>query len=138
MSASTDIAIAIITDASHRILVARRLPTASHLPDVFEFPGGKVRVGESPADACHRECREELGADVIVHDLLLPPTLHVYPDRTVRLHFFRCTLAAGSPAPRALAAAELRWVEAASLPHLAWPDANRAVVALLAASPPPR
>ncbi|WP_197739636.1 NUDIX hydrolase [Mycolicibacterium sp. P1-18] len=39
--------------------------------DYLELPGGAVEVGESPPAACARECREELGVDVVVGRLLV-------------------------------------------------------------------
>lgn len=38
--------------------------------DFYELPGGVVEVGESPPDACARECQEELGVAVVVGRLL--------------------------------------------------------------------
>ncbi|HVY61790.1 MAG TPA: (deoxy)nucleoside triphosphate pyrophosphohydrolase [Planctomycetota bacterium] len=132
---AVEIAAGIIERGAERgrpeVLVARR-PEGVHLAGLFEFPGGKVRAGESPAHACARECREELGADVVVLGLAAPPVVHAYPDRTVTLSFFRCALAAGSPEPRALASAEVRWVERARLRDLPWPEANLDLVARLA------
>jgi 8-oxo-dGTP diphosphatase len=132
-----DVAVAVIFGRDGRILVGRRSRAADHLPDLHEFPGGKVDAGESAAEACARECLEELGAAVVVHGLLLPPVTHAYPGRTVRLHFFRCTIAPGSPDPQAVGTTEVRWIEPAALPQLAWPEANRPVLALLA-PPSPR
>jgi 8-oxo-dGTP diphosphatase len=39
--------------------------------DYLELPGGAVEFGESPPAACMRECREELGVDVVVGRLLV-------------------------------------------------------------------
>lgn len=128
---TVEIAAAVIRDGAGRVLVARRLAGA-HLAGLFEFPGGKVRPGERPEDACRRECREELGVLVRVLGPAAPRFEHAYPDRRVALSFFFCALEPGSPPPRALAAGELRWVEAARLGELEWPEANRALIARLA------
>lgn len=126
-----EVAAAVISDDRGRVLVATRRAGA-HLGGVSEFPGGKALAGESAEDACRRECREELGVEVVVHGLAAPRIVHAYPDRTVALSFFRCALAPGSGPPRALGAEALRWVERARLAELPWPEANRALVARLA------
>lgn len=49
----------------NRVLVARRLDKRNpELHGRWEFPGGKVELGEHPRDAVTREIREELGIDV--------------------------------------------------------------------------
>jgi 8-oxo-dGTP diphosphatase len=122
-----EIAVAVIADAGGRVLVARRR-ARDHLGGLWEFPGGKVRAGESVEAACARECREELGAEVLVGGPLAPRVVHRYPERAVAISFLSARLRPESPAPRALAADELRWVtpeELLSLPH---PPANRAFI----------
>ena len=55
-------AIALI-DADGRVLIAER-PKGKHLEGLWEFPGGKLRHGETPEAALIRELGEELGIDV--------------------------------------------------------------------------
>ncbi len=79
------------------VLIAQR-PAHKHLGLLWEFPGGKVEAGESPAAALQREIREELGCEL---DLLLalPTRRHAYETVTIAMTPFVARLAPGSPLP---------------------------------------
>jgi 8-oxo-dGTP diphosphatase len=55
-------------------------------------------------------------------------TFHAYPEKDVLLLFFVASRRAGSPEPRALDVAALRWVSAAELREDELPPADVAVV----------
>lgn len=57
---------ALIRDAEGRILIVK-----PSYKDGWDIPGGYVEPGESPAAACRRELREELGIDRRLGRLLL-------------------------------------------------------------------
>lgn len=57
---------ALITDGKGGILIVQ--PTYK---DHWEVPGGIVETGETPVDACRRECREELGIELEIGRLLV-------------------------------------------------------------------
>ena len=59
MKQKIDVTAAIIVK-NEKVLAARRRP-GIHLAGYWEFPGGKVRDGESPEDCLKRELQEELG-----------------------------------------------------------------------------
>lgn len=84
----------------------------------WEFPGGKVEPGESPARALVRELREELSVSVRC-PMFWRKVRHVYPESIVELHFFQVTEFDGEPLPND--GQELRWLtpeEACTLPFL--------------------
>jgi 8-oxo-dGTP diphosphatase len=56
--------VAAIIISGGRVLACRRAPHKSS-PSLWEFPGGKVDLGELPLDAIVREIREELELDVL-------------------------------------------------------------------------
>ena len=118
--------VAAVIERAGRLLVTRRLKE-THLAGLWEFPGGKVADGESHPDALRREIREELDAGLDVQEHLLTTT-HVYAERTVCLHFFRCILAGE---PRGVLGQEMRWVMPQELDALEFPDADRELVELL-------
>ncbi|MBN2037786.1 MAG: (deoxy)nucleoside triphosphate pyrophosphohydrolase [Chitinispirillaceae bacterium] len=91
---------------------------------LWEFPGGKVREGESPRAALVREIREELGIDVIPHTQL-SPVRHTYPWITIELIPFVCSIEQGTPHPHEHA--EVRWVDGDASPTLEWAPADRPV-----------
>ncbi len=110
-----------------QVLLTRR-PPGTPLGDCWEFPGGKVEAGETPRAALIRELREEIGVTVTV-GAELAATRHAYPDRTVELHLYQCTVYAGSPTP--LQVAEVRWVPRDELETYEMPAANEALVSVI-------
>ncbi len=82
-----DVAAAVILRADGSFLLGRR-PPGTVYGGWWEFPGGKVEDGETPAHALVRELDEELGIRV---DCAYPwiTREHVYEHAHVRLHFFR-------------------------------------------------
>ena len=59
---------AVIRDGEGRLLLVRRgRPPSAGL---WSVPGGRVEVGETPAQAAVREVREETGLDVNIGELL--------------------------------------------------------------------
>ena len=120
---------AAVIERDDRFLVTCR-QAGVHLEGYWEFPGGKCEAGESLAACLQRELREELDVDTRVGDEVLTTT-HEYPDRLVRLHFFRCELQ-GEPAPAL--GQDMRWVTRAELATLAFPPADKELIRLLTRS----
>jgi 8-oxo-dGTP diphosphatase len=78
---------AVLQQPDGRFLLAQRPPGKAYA-GYWEFPGGKVEDGETPATALSRELHEELGIDVISAGPWLIREFD-YPHAAVRLHFFR-------------------------------------------------
>jgi mutator protein MutT len=121
--------VAAVIEQDDQFFLTRR-HVGTHLEGLWEFPGGKVDAGESHPDALRREIREELDADVDVQELLFDIT-HDYPDRTVALYFYRCSL---KGEPRPLLGQEMRWVERGELRSLGFPPADAELITLLSGS----
>ena len=121
--------VAAVIEKDGRFLLTRRQPGV-HLEGMWEFPGGKIDEGESHAHALRREIREELGADVEVGGLVFEIT-HEYPERTIALYFYECTLV-GEPRP--LLGQEMRWVARQELRSLGFPPADAELITRLTES----
>ena len=59
--------------------------------DWWEFPGGKMEVGETSEEALKREIREELSTEISVYELLCTVE-YDYPKFHLTLHCFICSL----------------------------------------------
>jgi mutator protein MutT len=126
-----DVAAALVF-AYGRLLITRRPPGKS-LAGLWEFPGGKLEPGESWESALARELIEEL--DLVVQvGVLYEEITHHYPDKSIRLRFYRCTPQPGS-SPRPIECSELLWVSRPDLKSHSFPAADARLLDRLEADP---
>lgn len=103
-----------------RVLAAKRGPDR-HLPNMWEFPGGKIEDGESPREALAREIREELLVTINVGEEVLS-TIHDYDFGVVTLTTFFCELTSG--VPQLTEHAALSWLSPDELASVEWAPAD--------------
>jgi mutator protein MutT len=118
-----DVTAAILIE-NGRVLIARRRPGVAQA-GLWEFPGGKVRPGESLEQCLKREIREELGIEIAVGEFF-GESVYAYEDRTIRLLGYRVQAGAGKMA--ANDHAELAWVAVADLNRYRFCPADRPFV----------
>lgn len=111
------------------VLCAQRGSQGS-LPGLWEFPGGKIEAGESPAAALEREIREELNCTVEV-GREVTTTLHEYDFGVVTLTTFYCRLVSGTPQTSEHAA--IVWLPPGDLATLEWAPADVPAVDMIRA-----
>jgi 8-oxo-dGTP diphosphatase len=121
--------VAAIVRRNGKILITRRLDHV-HLGGLWEFPGGKVEAEESLEGALLREIREELGIKIDVGPEIFTIE-HDYPTKSVRLHFFNCSVIQGEPRP--LDVSDLRWVTPSQLADFEFPLADAELIQKLIA-----
>ncbi len=115
-----DVAVAIIKASDGRILISKR-PKHVYYGGVWEFPGGKVEVGETVNDALEREIKEELGIDIQDSKPLIYVE-HDYGDRYVKLHVKEVLSFRGEPT--GLEGQEVKWIQLNELSGYRFPEAN--------------
>lgn len=118
------IGVAVIRNDRGEILIDRRLAGGA-FGGLWEFPGGKIEVGETVEACIAREVREELGLDVAVGESLLTLS-HTYPALTVTLHVHWCRYQGGTP--QLLACEEVQWVLPEHLDGFTFPEANQVII----------
>jgi 8-oxo-dGTP diphosphatase len=106
------------------ILCALRSPNMS-LPNLWEFPGGKIEEGERPEESLIREIQEELGCKVEVYELI-EDVVHEYPNVIVNLLTYKTKIVEGIPTAKEHA--ELKWVPLKELRSLEWAPADMPTV----------
>lgn len=126
MTKTIRVVAAVICDDG-RYLVTQRRPTAV-LPLLWEFPGGKVEVGESDVEALRREVSHRVGVEVMP-GALINSVAHAYEHYTVELHLYECRIERGEP--RALNVHQFRWVDSAGFDQLPFTPADEASMSKL-------
>jgi len=117
----------VLRDTRGRILLARRTE-GRDLAGAWEFPGGKLEPGESPAKALERELFEELGIRIGKVEPLISVPQH-YADKSIVLDVYTVQSYTGIPKGREKQA--LAWSPLDKLASYPMPPADKPVVAAL-------
>ncbi len=104
----------------NKVLVGQR-PEGASLAKTWEFPGGKIELGESPEEALARELKEELGIDAEIGPLKFAAS-HTYGKTGILFLFFEVKYWKGEVKPKQHL--DLRWVTPKELTGLELPEAN--------------
>lgn len=112
--------VAAVIRKQDKVLLGQR-PKGSSLPELWEFPGGKIELNESPQEALHRELNEELGIDAQIGPLIHAGT-HTYGKNGIILLFYEVKYWKGKITP--VHHTDLKWVKPSEVWDLALPEAN--------------
>jgi 8-oxo-dGTP diphosphatase len=107
-----------------KILVAQRSERMK-LPLKWEFPGGKLELGESEVDCVIREVREELGIEIEIIERL-PNCIHDYGSFVINLIPFISKYQSGNILLKEHAS--FKWLTKDELITIDWAEADLPVV----------
>ena len=110
-----------------RILIAQR-GRSKRFGWKWEFPGGKVRVDETPEDCLQREIKEELNLEIQV-EKHFHTTHHRYPDFDIELIAFWCSIVGGKL--KLEEHEQVRWVTVQEMNGYSFVEADLNLIAAL-------
>ena len=85
-----EVVAAIIINNDKILCVQRAENKLAYISKKYEFPGGKMELGETREETIKREIFEELEMDINVEEDFLTIT-HQYPDFIITMHSFICS-----------------------------------------------
>jgi 8-oxo-dGTP diphosphatase len=111
---------AIIENDQNEILCALRSPQMT-IPNMWEFPGGKVEPNEDLFTALKREIEEELHCEIEARELH-NDIVHEYETFIINLIAIKCKIISGTPTPTEHS--KLIWLKRENLASLVWAPAD--------------
>lgn len=116
---------AIIENDNQILCVQRGENRYDYISGKYEFPGGKLEIGETEEEALKREILEELELDIQIKEKYLIVN-HVYPHFKIIMHSFLCSCTS-----RRVVLHEhqnLQWLKKKDLKVLDWAAADIPIV----------
>ena len=115
--------VAAIIKKQDKIFITRR--SYGEFADMWEFPGGKIELGESREEALIREVKEELELDINNLEYLTTVD-YDYPNFHLTMHCFICEICGGELVLNAHN--DAKWVSLVELSTQKWVPADVEVV----------
>jgi len=112
---------AVIENEQHEILCALRSPKMS-IPNMWEFPGGKVEAEEDIFSALKREIDEELDCKIEPSNEIFNDNTHEYETFIINLISIKCRVVEGTPSKSEHS--KLIWLKRENLDSLKWAPAD--------------
>lgn len=120
-----DVTCALIRNEEDEVLVVQKGADTDH-PLKWEFPGGKIKKGESQEECIIREIHEELSMDIVITGRL-SDVIYDYGHKEIRLIPFICDTLDESPVLTEHVAG--KWINAANLRYVDFAEADLIVAA---------
>lgn len=121
------VAAVIFSECGEELFIARRAKNV-HQGGLWEFPGGKKEVDESPEQALYRELEEELGIQTKACESLIKLS-HDYGDKLVELDVYKVTEFSGTA--HGAEGQETMWIKLQDIHRYDFPEANKAIIEAL-------
>ncbi|MFT8901509.1 8-oxo-dGTP diphosphatase MutT [Liquorilactobacillus nagelii] len=118
----------IIINQEGEILATKRKPNRVW-GNYWEFPGGKIKRGETAKAALTRELDEELGIKTKIGPLVMSPINYDYSYGQVKLQFYYVKMLSADI--KLTAASQFKWLVPAELVEFDWPPANQPLIEYL-------
>lgn len=115
--------VAAVINCGNKIFATQR--GYGEFKDGWEFPGGKIEVGETPQEALKREIMEELSTEIEVGEII-DTIEYDYPTFHLSMQCFLCEIVSGDLVLKEHEAA--KWLGKNELGSIEWLPADLALI----------
>jgi len=118
---SIEVVAAIIIYENKILCVQRGENKYDYISKKYEFPGGKMELGETKEQTIKREIHEELNMHIDV-EKEFTTVIHQYPDFILTMHSFICKC--DNPILKLTEHIDFKWLKVNELENLDWAEAD--------------